>query len=232
MDLSMWEIIYLKNMIRILSELKKDINDLAINTPVEIIAVSKFRNIEMMEIVYNAGIKHFGENRGQEVKEKREFFKRKDVNLSFIGQLQKNKVKYLIGVCDLIQSIDSTDLAKYINERFERENMKIDVLLEINISEEKSKTGILVENIGNITKEILMLKSINLKGLMTIGPLTENTEKINSAFRIVYESFNECKNQIEGFEILSMGMTNDYKIALKNGSNMIRIGRKIFEDIN
>ena len=90
-------------MIKILSDLRKDINDFAINKPVEIIAVSKFRNIDMMEIVYNAGIKHFGENRGQEVKNKRDFFRREDITLSFIGKLQKNKVKYLIGVCNLIQ---------------------------------------------------------------------------------------------------------------------------------
>ncbi len=219
-------------MIKVLSELKKDINDFAINEPVEIIAVSKFRNIDMMEIVYNAGIKHFGENRGQEVKNKRDFFRREDITLSFIGKLQKNKVKYLIGVCDLIQSIDSIELAKYVNERFERENMKIDVLLEINISQEESKSGILIEDMKNVIKEILILKYINLKGLMTIGPLTENEEKISSAFKAMYESFNEYKNEINGFNILSMGMTDDYKIALQNGSNMIRIGRKIFDGIN
>ena len=219
-------------MIKVLSELRKDIDDFAINKPVEIIAVSKFRNIEMMEIVYNAGIKHFGENRGQEVKSKKDFFGREDVKLSFIGQLQKNKVKYLIGVCDLIQSIDSIELAKYVNERFERENMKIDILLEINISKEESKTGILIEDIGSITKEMLDLKYLNLRGLMTIGPLTENEEKIDSAFKTMYESFNEYKNEINGFDILSMGMTDDYKVALQNGSNMIRIGRKIFEGSN
>ena len=219
-------------MIKILSDLRKDINDFAINKPVEIIAVSKFRNIDMMEIVYNAGIKHFGENRGQEVKNKRDFFRREDITLSFIGKLQKNKVKYLIGVCNLIQSIDSIELAKYVNERFERENMKIDILLEINISKEESKTGILIEDMRNVIKEILDLKYINLKGLMTIGPLTDNKEKINSAFKTMYESFNEYKNKIDGFNILSMGMTDDYIVALKNGSNMIRIGRKIFEGIN
>ncbi|MCK4523367.1 YggS family pyridoxal phosphate-dependent enzyme [candidate division WOR-3 bacterium] len=215
-----------------MSDLRKDINDFAINKPVEIIAVSKFRNIDMMEIVYNAGIKHFGENRGQEVKNKRDFFRREDITLSFIGKLQKNKVKYLIGVCNLIQSIDSIELAKYVNERFERENMKIDILLEINISKEESKTGILIEDMRNVIKEILDLKYINLKGLMTIGPLTDNKEKINSAFKTMYESFNEYKNKIDGFNILSMGMTDDYIVALKNGSNMIRIGRKIFEGIN
>ena len=110
--------------------------------------------------------------------------------------------------------------------------MKIDILLEINISKEESKTGILIEDMRNVIKEILDLKYINLKGLMTIGPLTENKEKIDSAFKTMYESFNEYKNEIDGFNILSMGMTDDYIVALKNGSNMIRIGRKIFEGIN
>lgn len=212
----------------IVKEIRDNIENKAVNRPVTLIAASKFQSMEHMDTVYKAGVRHFGENRGQEVRDKKAFFLDRDIELSFIGQLQKNKVKYLIGVCSLIQSVDRLPLARYINERYAAEHMNIDILIEVNISEEESKSGFRIEETEKAVKEIKMLDALNIRGLMTIGPLTDNEDKINSSMNAMNQLYCNIKDKYERIDTLSMGMTDDYISALKNGSNMIRIGRKLF----
>ncbi len=212
-----------------INTINNNIEKFAINKPITLIGVSKFQSIEKMHIAYDLGIRHFGENRGQEVRDKKEFFLRKnDIQVSFIGRLQKNKVKYLINVCNMIQSIDSIELAEYINEKYKSIDKTIDILIEINVSKEESKAGFEIDQVNENIKKIKELKNLNIRGLMTLGPLTDNKEKIENAFKQMYEIYNDLKKQYDNFNYLSMGMTDDYTIALKNGSNMIRIGRLIF----
>lgn len=218
----------LKKTEEIIRELNNDIDKYAANKPVTIIAASKHQGLESMDTVYRAGIRHFGENRGQEVRDKAQFYSSRDIHLSFIGHLQKNKVKYIMGRCHLIQSVDSIALAKYLNERYDAEDMKADILIEINISEESSKSGFFIENAENAIQHIRTLKCLNIRGIMTIGPLTDNDEIIERTMKAMHDFHVHISGKYQHMDILSMGMTDDYKIALKHGSNMIRIGRKLF----
>lgn len=224
----MSEILSLKKTEEIIRGLNNDIEKYAVNKPVTIIAASKHQDLESMDTVYRAGIRHFGENRGQEVRDKSQFYSSRDIHLSFIGHLQRNKVKYIMGRCQLIQSVDSIALAKYLNERYDAENMKAEILVEINISEESSKSGFFIENAENAIQHINALKCLNIRGLMTVGPLTENEGIIERSMKAMHDFHVYVRGRYEHMDILSMGMTDDYPIALKHGSNMIRIGRKLF----
>jgi len=194
------------------------------------VAVSKNQDTVKIEAAYNAGLRHFGENKGQELRDKREFYQSKDeLKLSFIGVLQKNKIKYLVQTCTLIQSIDSLPLAVFVNEKFMAAGRKIDILLEVNSSRESSKSGFKPEEMIGAAEAVLKMSHLNLKGVMTIGPLIGGENEAAKSFRLTAEIFNEIKSKHEKASILSMGMSDDYLCALANGSNMVRIGRKIFE---
>ncbi len=219
---------FIENTENIIRSIYDDINTYSKEANVTIIAASKFQTIEDMQIVYEAGIDNFGENRGQEVRDKREFYINNNINLSYIGKLQKNKLKYIMGVCHIIQSIDSLDLAEFINERYKAESMFVDILAEINVSGEISKSGFSVEEAESAVNKLSKLSNLHLRGFMTIGPLTDEETIIAKSMGIMKQLFDNCKADYSGFDTLSMGMSNDYKIALANGSNMIRIGRKLF----
>lgn len=198
---------------------------------VTVIAASKFRSIDELKIAHDAGIRYFGENRGQEVRDKAGFFNAYDgIHLSFIGRIQKNKVKYMIGNVDLIQSVDSEDIAEFINSKYAAENIAIDVLLEVNSSGEANKGGIEPENVSQMLEYIDGCSNLKLRGIMTLGPLTDDISRTEESFRLMKGIFDEYKTEYADFDYLSMGMTDDYVTALKCGSNMIRIGRLIFGD--
>ena len=198
---------------------------------IEIIAVSKNQSLEILKNAYDAGIRHFGENKAQEVRCKSEFFINPEIKLSFIGHLQKNKIKYLVDKCDLIQSVDSFELAIAIDSVYEKEDKKSNILLQINSSYEKEKGGVYPEKAFELYRRISEMKNIKTKGLMTIGAHTAEERVIENSFKTALEIFNEIKKEYEKCEILSMGMSDDYKLALKYKSNMLRIGRSIFADL-
>jgi len=207
-----------------------DIKNASKDRNVEIVAVSKNQSIDRIRAAYTAGLRHFGENRGQELRDKNEFFRANDgVKLSFIGVLQKNKIKYLVESCTLIQSIDSLPLASYVNEKFMAAGKKIDVLLEVNSSGEYAKSGFKPDEMIDAANAVMKMQFLNLKGVMTIGPLSGGIIETAKSFKLTAEIFKEIKSKHEELSILSMGMSDDYLCALENGSNMIRIGRKIFE---
>lgn len=196
---------------------------------VKLLAVSKTKPLEDLEEAYKAGVRDFGENKVQELMAKYEDF-HKDVRWHFIGNLQTNKVKYLVGKVYLIHSVSSIKLLKQIEKEFSKRNEVADILIEINIGREESKGGIFVEDLEEMLNEIEKCTSVKAKGIMVIIPKGD-TESNRAYFKETKNIFNSLKkrnfNNIN-MEILSMGMTHDYKIAIEEGSNLVRIGEGIF----
>lgn len=196
---------------------------------VQLLAVSKTKPIEMMEEAYKMGIKDFGENKVQEILKKEENF-HKDVRWHLIGNLQTNKVKYIVGKVYLIHSLSSAKLLVQIEKEFGKMDQIAKTLLQINIGKEESKGGILLEELDLIIKKVEECKFVKVNGIMVIIPKgNENSNR--KYFRQTKDIFNRLKeksfNNIE-MKILSMGMTQDYKIAIEEGSNLIRVGEGIF----
>ncbi|MBK5285887.1 MAG: YggS family pyridoxal phosphate-dependent enzyme [Bacteroidia bacterium] len=196
-----------------------------------LVAVSKKKSAEQIRQVYDAGHKVFGENYVQELKEKFEALP-KDIQWYFIGHLQTNKVKVIAPFVSLIQSVDSLKLLKEINKEGEINNRVINCFLQIHITQEETKFGLSFEEAENILKssEIKTMKNISIKGLMGMASFTDDQSKIKNEFIALKNFYSRLKSEIRNskFEILSMGMTNDYKLALSEGSNMVRIGSAIF----
>ena len=187
----------------------------------------------MLEVA-KCGVKVFGENKAQVIKEKEEKFRElgiDDVEWHFIGNLQKNKVKYIAEYVSLIHSVNKLSLAQEINKRAEQNSRIIDVLLEINIAGEESKEGYDLEELYKELPEIMKLKNINIKGLMTMAPFTDDEVLVRGVFKRLREIKDELNSKYFNGQLteLSMGMTNDYKIALEEGATLVRIGRKIFQ---
>lgn len=192
---------------------------------VTLICVSKTIDAEIIKKAVSLGENTFGENRPQELRDK--FDKVEGATWHLIGHLQTNKVKYVVGRAGLIHSVDSIHLAKAINERAEKENLIQDILLEVNISGEESKYGLTIDEIPAIIKEIKSFENLNFKGFMTMAPLTAPEEEIRAVFKTAHTLFTEHKK--DGAEILSMGMSKDFEIAIEEGATHVRVGSAIFK---
>ena len=212
-------------------DIKNNIESLRRNIPNEVtlLAVSKTKPLNELEEAYNAGLRDFGENKVQELKDKFENF-HKDVRWHFIGNLQTNKVKYLVGKTFLIHSLSSIKLLEVIEKEFGKKNIIADTLIQINIGREESKGGLLEEDLDTLIEAIEKCKFVKVKGIMSVIP-KGNEESNRYYFKKVKDIFDSLKNKefknIQ-MEILSMGMTHDYHIAIEEGSNFIRIGEGIF----
>ena len=212
-------------------DIKNNIESLRRNIPNEVtlLAVSKTKPLNELEEAYNAGIRDFGENKVQELKDKFENF-HKDVRWHFIGNLQTNKVKYLVGKTFLIHSLSSIKLLEVIEKEFGKKNIIADTLIQINIGREESKGGLLEEDLDTLIEAIEKCKFVKVKGIMSVIP-KGNEESNRYYFKKVKDIFDSLKNKEfknTQMEILSMGMTHDYHIAIEEGSNFIRIGEGIF----
>lgn len=201
---------------------------------ITLIAVSKIKPVEMLQEIYDAGCRDFGENKVQELVDKYEQLP-KDIRWHMIGHLQRNKVKYIIGKVVLIHSVDSLRLAETIEKESAKHNITTDILIEVNMAHEESKFGVLPEEIYDLLMEISKLEHVRVKGLMTVAPFVDNPRK-NSE---IFEKMHKLSVDIESksidnitMSILSMGMTNDYDVALEEGANMIRVGTAIFGERN
>lgn len=195
---------------------------------VKLIAVSKYFGIDAIIEAKNCGLTDFGENRPQELMLKFEKLGN-DVTWHLIGTLQKNKVKYAVNAAKLIHSVDSLELVEEINKRAEKIGKIQKILLEVKTSEEETKSGLETENeILNLVKRCSELKNLELKGLMTIAPLTDDTNIIRKSFRDLRNLKDRINNKGYNLTELSMGMTSDFKIAIEEGATMIRIGSAIF----
>lgn len=202
---------------------------------VKLIAVTKYVDENVIEKVLDTGHNILGENKAQVIREKIDYFKAKnmDIEWHFIGNLQKNKVKYIINDVSLIHSVNKLSLAEEINKRAEQVGKIIDILLEINVYGEETKQGYKLEELISDLEALKNLKNINIKGLMTMGPLDVDevtTRKVFTELVRIKKELNENYFNNSLTE-LSMGMSGDYKIALQEGSTIIRVGSKLYEGI-
>lgn len=197
---------------------------------VKLIAVSKYFGVDAIIEAKNCGLTDFGENRAQELTLKYEKLGN-SVTWHMIGTLQKNKVKYAVSAAELIHSVDSLELVEEINKRAEKIVKVQKILLEVKTSEEDTKSGLETENeILSIVKRCSELNNIELKGLMTMAPLTEDANIIRKSFRDLRNLKDQINNKGYNLTELSMGMTSDFEIAIEEGATMIRIGSAIFGD--
>lgn len=197
---------------------------------VTLIAVSKTKPAEMIQELYDAGCRNFGENKVQELIDKYEILP-KDICWHMIGHLQRNKVKYIVDKVSLIHSVDSLRLAQTIEKEAEKKNCVVDILIEINMAREESKYGIYPEELEALLREISHLSHIRIKGLMTVAPNVKNPEENRKIFTEMKKlSVDIAKKNIDNItmSILSMGMSNDYNIAVEEGANMVRVGTSLF----
>ncbi|MCM0650408.1 YggS family pyridoxal phosphate-dependent enzyme [Clostridium swellfunianum] len=196
---------------------------------ITLIAVSKYKSVQEINEAYDCGIRNFGENRVQELLDKNDKLP-KDIRWHLIGHLQRNKVKYIVGKVELIHSLDSIKLLEEIERQYGTRNMSAKVLIQINIGEEESKTGIKPQELEHLLEVCESCKHVEVEGLMAIIPIGDE-ESCRNYFKQVKQIFDSIKlkkyNNIH-MKYLSMGMTNDYKIAVLEGSNMIRVGTGIF----
>lgn len=222
----------IKNNLEVINEKIKKAALKANRNPQEIklVAVTKTATIEQIKEAISAGVKIIGENKVQEAKEKYQILSA-DIEWHLVGHLQTNKVKYAIEIFDLIHSVDSIKLAKEIDRRSLQFGMITNVLVEVNVSGEETKYGIKSEEVEPFLKEISEFSRIKVRGLMTITPIAEDKEEVRPYFRKLRELSKEIKSKnIKNVKMdyLSMGMTDDFEVAIEEGANMVRIGRGIF----
>ena len=210
-------------------EIGKNIASLLDKLPptVELVAVSKTKSNEEILEAYNAGQRKFGENKIQDMTRKYEILP-KDIQWHMIGHVQSNKVKYMAPYVSLIHGVDSIKLLKEINKQAKKNNRIIDCLLQIHIATEESKYGLSVQESQQAIKIAKELPHLRIKGLMGMATFTEDQKQIEREFAGLKSLYDKYKEQKIPLKVLSMGMSGDFLIAIEQGSNMIRVGSKIF----
>ncbi len=198
---------------------------------VTLIAVSKTKPVELLKEAYDAGARDFGENKVQELLDKIPQMP-SDVKWHMIGHLQRNKVKYIVDKVHLIHSVDSLRLAEEISKEAEKRGIVVNILVEVNVAEEESKFGTTLEEAEQLVCDIAKLPGICIKGLMTIAPFVENPEENREYFRKLKQlSVDIMREKVDNRsmgEVLSMGMTGDYTVAVEEGATYVRVGTGIF----
>tara|TARA_B100000131_G_C18054961_1_gene588000 strand:- start:174 stop:815 length:642 start_codon:yes stop_codon:yes gene_type:complete len=196
-----------------------------IKTDTILVVVSKKQSNENILAAYQSGQRNFGENQVQELVKKEKDLP-KDIKWHMIGHLQRNKVKYIASFIHLIHSIDSINLLIEVDKRAKQNHRIIDCLLQVHIAEEENKFGFEIHEVSKILEKSYMLPNVNIVGLMGMATFSQDQLKIQSEFARLSRLFIKIKNN--QIKILSMGMSGDYKLAIKQGSNMIRVGSSIF----
>ena len=197
---------------------------------VTLIAVSKTKPVPMLEEAYEAGARDFGENKVQEIVQKKPELP-EDIRWHMIGHLQRNKVHQVMGKAVLIHSVDSLRLAEQIETEAAKKDMVADILLEVNVAKEESKFGMMPEEVPEMVEQISAFSHLQIEGLMTIAPFVDDPEKNRPVFQKLYQlSVDIKKKNIDNvnMSVLSMGMTGDYQVAVEEGATMIRVGTGIF----
>ena len=201
---------------------------------VTLIAVSKTKPVELIREAMDAGADVFGENKVQELCDKYEQLP-KTLHWHLIGHLQRNKVKYIVDKVDLIHSVDSMRLAEEISKEAEKKQTDVKVLIEVNVAQEESKFGVSVDETEELVREIAKLPCIHVLGLMTIAPNVSDPEENRPVFRTLKKLAVDIKmKNIDNvrMDVLSMGMTGDYQVAIEEGATMVRVGTGIFGERN
>ena len=197
---------------------------------VTLIAVSKTKPVSDIEQIYAAGIREFGENKVQEMNDKQKVLPG-DINWHMIGHLQRNKVKYIVDNVAMIHSVDSVRLTEEISKEAVKKNVTVDILVEVNVAKEESKFGLYTEDVRQFVEQISKLPGINIKGLMTSAPFVDNPEDNRQYFKKLKDlSVDINAKNIDNvhMDFLSMGMTNDYVVAVEEGATHVRVGTAIF----
>ena len=197
---------------------------------VTLVAVSKTKPVEMLQEAYDAGARVFGENKVQEIMDKYDRLP-SDIQWHMIGHLQRNKVKYIIDKVAMIHSVDSVRLAQTIEQEAAKKDLCMPVLIEVNVAEEESKFGLTAEEVLPFLEEISSYQHIKVMGLMTIAPFVANPEENREVFQKLKKlSVDIAAKNISNvnMSVLSMGMTNDYQVAVEEGATMVRVGTGIF----
>lgn len=196
---------------------------------VKILFVSKYFDIANQKSLIEWGFNYFGENKAQVYRDKIKECNLEKVKWDFIGRLQKNKIKYIIANVNLIHSVDTLELLEELNQKALEAKRHLNVLLQINVSEEVSKAGLSIEEFKKNQEEYFKFENITIKGFMTMAPYIGNSNEIEICFSTLFNLLEETKGKYPELEELSMGMSNDYIEALKNGATRLRIGSKLFE---
>lgn len=208
-----------------------------IHDTIKLIAVSKLKPIEDIEVAYQSGHRYFGENKAIEMKTKSEALPN-DIEWHFIGHLQRNKVKYIVPFVHLIHSVDSIKLLQEINRQGLKNNRIIDCLLQFYIATEETKFGFSPDEAAELleSEDFPLMKNVRICGVMGMATYTENKALIRQEFKTLYTYFSELKKKYffnaQHFKEISMGMTNDYDLAIEEGSTIVRIGSAIFGERN
>lgn len=224
-----------QNIISVKNNISQAMKNSKTEQAVTLIAVSKTKPVEDIKEAYDAGIRDFGENKVQELSKKYELLP-KDIRWHMIGHLQRNKVKDVVGKAALIHSVDSLRLAEEISKESAKKNLVTDILIEVNIAMEESKFGFSdYETLLTFLQNIASLPNICVKGLMTVAPYTENPEENRCYFsklrQLAVDIMHENIDNIS-MDILSMGMTGDYEVAIEEGATYVRVGTGIFGERN
>ncbi|MGE5521570.1 MAG: YggS family pyridoxal phosphate-dependent enzyme [Candidatus Dadabacteria bacterium] len=208
-------------------DIQKEFNE----KQVVLVAVSKTKPIEAIKELYDLGHRDFGENYVQELEEKQQQLPA-DIRWHYIGHLQTNKVRYITPFVHLVQSVDSIKLLKEINKQAQKSDRIVDVLLQVHIAQEETKFGFDETEIKELFggTELNELKHVRLRGLMGMGSLTEDMDQVRKEFQVLKQIFDSARVKLNSneFNTLSMGMSSDYKVAIEEGSNMVRIGSLLF----
>ena len=209
--------------------IKTKTKDLINNIPsnVTLVAVSKTKSVEEIALSYQAGQHVFGENKIQEMALKWEAVP-KDISWHMIGHVQTNKVKYMSRFVDLIHGVDSYKLLKEIQKQAYKHDRIISCLVQIRIAEEETKFGLPPDQLNTLLEDSKIFENVKIIGLMGMATFTEDKDKITSEFKLLKRLFDKTNEKFPDMKILSMGMSGDYEIAIECGSNMVRIGSKIF----
>ena len=197
---------------------------------VTLIAVSKTKPVETLQEAYDLGVRIFGENKVQELTAKYEALP-KDIHWHMIGHLQTNKVKYIIDKAELIHSVDSLKLAETIEKEAAKHDLIADILVEVNVAEEESKFGMKMEEVIPFVEKVSAFPHVRVRGLMTIAPFVEDPEENRSIFADLHKLYIDIKKKNhdnDTVSVPSMGMTNDYEVAIEEGATMVRVGTGIF----
>jgi len=196
-----------------------------------LVAVSKTKPQADINIAYQSGQRIFGENKIQEMTQKWEALP-KDIAWHMIGNVQTNKIKYMAPYVGLVHGIDRIKVLEELNKQAEKSNRVIEGLLQVHIAEEETKFGFSSDEILAFIDQLKTFKNVHIKGLMGMASFTENKEQIQSEFKNLKKLYDQCISKGCDFDTLSMGMSGDYKLAIKEGSTMIRVGSKIFGERN
>ncbi len=200
---------------------------------ITLVAVSKTKPIELIKLAYELGLRDFGENRVQDALPKIAEFRHAGllpVTWYMIGHLQRNKVTKVVGSFDSVQSVDSLQLAQALNAHAHELEVRLAVLLEVNVSGEKSKEGMTPEETLKLAQQIVALPHLDVQGLMTVAPQVQDAEEVRPVFRALRMLRDDLRKQVpqSAWQHLSMGMTDDYCVAIEEGATIVRVGRAIF----